>query len=83
MIRNVNCGELYVELTLLRLPDTVKGRLLSMAKSLRKTKFHPCAVFSTRALQGAGDRAIHEFTLSSNNKDQLRDLYNYLNQRER
>ena len=53
-----------------------------MAKSTCKSEFNPCAVFSTGAL--LRDRRVMpnvNFTLSSNNKDQLRDLYNYLNQK--
>ena len=82
MIRYVNCGEVSVELTLLGLAHTGKDRLLSMAKSSRKSKFHIFAVFSKKALLRGGHRVIRELTLSINNKDQLRDLYNYLNQRE-
>ena len=43
-----------------------------MAKSTHKTVFHPCRVFSTRALLRQGRHVKCEF--SSNSKDQLRDL---------
>ena len=52
-----------------------------MAKSTSKSEFHPCAVFSTRALLRDGCHANVNFALSSNNKDQLRDLDNQLNQK--
>ena len=52
-----------------------------MAKSTRKSEFHSCAVFSTRALLRDECHANVNFTISSNNKDQLRDLNIYLNQK--
>ena len=61
MTRNVNYFELSVELTLLGLPHVVKNHLRSMAKSSRKSKFHPCMVFSTRALLRDGQHVIREF----------------------
>ena len=45
-----------------------------MAKSPRKCEFHPCVVFSTRALLRDGLHIKCEFAVSSNNKDQIRDL---------
>ena len=60
-----NCLELFVELTLVGLPHTVKGRRLwnmaKNAKSTPKTKFHPCAVFSARALLKDGRHTKREF----------------------
>ena len=55
--RKVNCDELSVELTLLRLPHIVKA----IAKFACKSEFHPCAVFSTRALLRVGRYAKGEF----------------------
>ena len=52
-----------------------------MAKSTRKNEFYSCSVFSTRALLRDGCHANVNFAISSNNKDQLRDLNNYLNQK--
>ena len=52
-----------------------------MAKSTRKSEFHSLAVFSTRTLLRDGFHANVNFAISSNNKDQLRDLNNYLNQK--
>ena len=47
-----------------------------MAKSTRKGEFHPCTVFSTKALLGDGVIPNVNFVLSdSNNKDQLRDFF--------
>ena len=45
-----------------------------MAKSPRKCEFHPCVVFLTRALLRDGRHTKCEFAVSSNNKDQIRDL---------
>ena len=82
VMQNVNCSELSVELTLLGLSYTMKGWILSMATSSRKSKFYLCVVFSIRALLRAGHHVIREFTLSINKKDQHRDLYDYLSQGE-
>ena len=45
-----------------------------MSKSPRKCEYHPCVVFSTRALLREGRHIKCEFAVSSNNKDQIRDL---------
>ena len=80
MKRKVNCGELCVEKTLLGLPHTVEGRLWTTAKSTRKSEVRLCEVFLTRALLREVMPNVN-FALFSKNKDQLRDLYNYLNQK--
>ena len=50
-----------------------------MVKSMRKNEFHPCEAFSTSALLRDGRYAKREFRAVQYYKDQLRDLYNYLN----
>ena len=47
-----------LNLTPLGLPYINKGRLWIMAKSTRKSEFHPYAVFSTRAQRGSGQARI-------------------------
>ena len=53
----------------------------SMAKSTCQSEFHPYAVFSTWTSREMDVMPNVNFALSSQNKDQLRDLYNYLNQK--
>ena len=51
-----------------------------MAKSMRKSEFHPCTVFSTRTLLRGGQNTKRQFcTLLC--EDHRRDLCNYLNQK--
>ena len=50
-----------------------------MAKSTCKSEFHPYALFSTRAQWRGQARSSCRPVLS--NKDQLKDLQNYLNQK--
>ena len=50
-----------------------------MAKSTWKSEFHPYAVFSTRAQRSV--MPSENFSLSSINKDHLKELQNYLNQK--
>ena len=50
-----------------------------MAKSTCKSEFHPYALFSTRAQWRDQARSSCRPVLS--NKDQLKDLQNYLNQK--
>ena len=62
----VNWLELFVELTLVRLSHTVnsEGQPLKdgqNAKPTRQTEFHPCAVFSARALLRDGRHTKREF----------------------
>ena len=52
-----------------------------MAKSTRKSENHPCAVFQQELCWEMVVMPNVNFALSTNNKDQLRDLYNYLNQK--
>ena len=47
-----------------------------MTKSIGKSEFHPYMVLFTRAHQNV--MPSQNFTLSSNNEDQLKDLLNYL-----
>ena len=68
-----------LNLTPLGLLHIKTDRLCSMPKSTWKSEFHPYAVFSTRAQQSL--MPSKNFALSSINKDQLKDLYNYLNQK--
>ena len=81
MKRKVNCGELSLEKSFARIATQSEGRLWNMAKFTRKSKFHPCVVFSAKTLLRNGRYVNANFTLSSNNKNELRDLYNYLNQK--
>ena len=51
----------YLLKNFLRIPAHSDGRLWNMAKSTRKSEFHPCVVFSIRALQRDGRYAKCEF----------------------
>ena len=68
-----------LNLTPLGLPHIKKGRLYSRAKSKWKSEFHPDAFFSARAQRSV--MPSKNFSLSSINKDQFKDLQNYLNQK--
>ena len=61
-----------LNLTRLGLSHIKKGRLCSMAKSTWKSEFHPYMVFSSRAQWSI--MTNENFTLSSINKDQHKDL---------
>ena len=50
-----------------------------MTKSIRKSEFHPYVVLFTRAHRNV--ISSENFTLSSINEDQLKDLLNYLKQK--
>ena len=50
-----------------------------MTKSAWKSEFHPYVVFSTRAQRSV--IPSKNFALSGINKDQLKDMQNYLNQK--
>ena len=58
-----------------------ESRPWSMAKSTCQSEFHPYAVFSIWASWEMDVMPNVNFALSSQNKDQLKDLYNYLNQK--
>ena len=68
-----------LNLTPLGLLHIKKSQLGSRAKSTWKIEFHPEAVFPTRAQQSV--IPSENVALSSINKDQLKDLSNYLNQK--
>ena len=68
-----------LNLSPLGLPHIKEGRLWSMTKSTCKSEFHPYPVFSTRAQWRDQARISRRPVLS--NKDQLKDLQNYLNQK--
>ena len=79
MKRKLNCGKFSLEIKSIRIATHKKGQLLSMAKSTWKSDFHPYAVFSTSAQRSI--TLIQNFALPIINKDQLKDLQNYLNQK--
>ena len=64
-----------------RIATHSKSHLWNIAKSTRKGEFHPCAIFSTRPCWEMDIMPDVNFALSSNNKHQLTDLYNYLNKK--
>ena len=68
-----------LNLTSLGLSHIKKGLLCSMVKSTWKSEFHPYAVFLTRAQWSV--MLGENFSHSSINKAQLKDLQNYLNQK--
>ena len=74
-LRWVICWKNFV-----RIATHSESHLWNMAKSTRKSEFHSCVVFLTRVLQSREmDVMLNaNFALSSNNKDELTDLYNYL-----
>ena len=80
--RKANCGELSVEITLLGLPHMVKAA----SETWPDPRVNVNSTF-VRSFQQKPCREMDvipnvNFALSgSNNKDQLRDLYNYLNQK--
>ena len=80
--RMINCGELSAEITLLGLLHIVKPA----SKTWRNTRVRMNSIV-TRSFQQKPCREMVimqnvNFALSdSNNKDQLRDLYNYLNRK--
>ena len=77
LIAWVICGNNFVRIT-----THSESRLWNMAKSTRKGEFHSCAVFQQKPCWEMDIMSNVNFTLSdSNNKDQLSDLYNYLNQK--
>ena len=63
---------ILLNLTPLGLPHIKKGRLCSRAKSMWKSEFHPYAVISTKVQRNV--IPSEDLTLSSINKDQLKDL---------
>ena len=80
----VNCLELFVELTLVGLLPTVKDCLWNMAKTPNSRVKLNSTLAPSFQQQPCWEMDVIpnvNFALSSNNKDQLRDLYNYLNRR--
>ena len=56
-----------------------KGRFCGRTKSTWKSEFRPYVAFSAKVQRSV--MLSENFTLSSINKDQLKDLQNYLNQK--
>ena len=77
--RKVNCGKFSLQANSVRIAAHKDRPALSMAKSTWKSEFHPYAVFSTRAQRSV--MPSENFSLSSINKDHLKELQNYLNQK--
>ena len=79
--RKVYCGELSVEITLLGLPHIVKAASETWPNPRVKVNFTLARSFQQEPCWEMGVMLNMTFALSdSNNKDQLRVLYNYLNQ---
>ena len=73
MKRKVNCGELPVEITLFGLPHIVKTAGETWPNP-RVSSFQEELAWKIDAIPNVN------FALASNINNQLRDLYNYLNQ---
>ena len=78
--RIVNCGELSVEITLLGLPYIVKAASETWPNTGVKVNSTLARSFQQKPCREMDVMPKVNFALSdSNNKDQLKDLYNYLN----
>ena len=82
MKRKVNCGELSVKITLLGLSHIVKTTSGIWPNPHAKVDSTLARFFQQKSCREKDIIPNVNFALSnSNNKDQLRDLYNYLNQK--
>ena len=81
MKRKVNCGELSVEKSLLGLQHIVKATSETWPNPFVKVNSTLAWSFQQGPCREMGVILNVNFALSSNSKDELRDLYNYLNQK--
>ena len=81
MKRKVYCGELSVEKTLLELPHIVKATSEIWPDSRVKVNSTLAWSFQQEPCREMDVMLKVNFALSSNNKNQLRNYHNYLNQK--
>ena len=81
--RKINCGELSVEKTLVGLPHVVKISCETRPNSHVKVNSTLAWSFQQEPCCDKDVTLNFNFAQCSNNKDEFRDLYNYLNQKVR
>ena len=83
MKREVNCSELSVEKTLLGLPHIVKAASETWPNPRAKLNFTLAWSFQQEPCCKMDVMPNVNYVLCSNNKNELRDLYDYLSQQEK